>query len=126
MTQEIIEFLKTLDWFLITLFIGIIVFVGSLALVMFRIKKYKPSFLRSEKIIKSESEEDTIYNWDIIRSIFTNCLLFAGGFYMISNVVVFVVLREWYIDPIFLTAIAAIFGFHLLQTFDKFYKKMTK
>ena len=45
---------------------------------------------------------------------------------MISNVVIFVALREWYTDPLGLAAIAAIFGFYLLQTFDKFYRKMMK
>lgn len=126
MTQEIIEFLKTWDWSFITLLIGFIVFVGSLTFVIFRIKKHKPSFLRSEKIIKSESEEDTTYDWDTIKSIFSNCLLFAGGFYMISNVVVFVVFREWYTDPLFVAAIAAVFAINIFQTFDKFYRKMMK
>lgn len=126
MTEEIIEFLKTWDWPLITLLIGFIVFVGSLILIIIRIKKHKPSLLRPEKIMKSESERQTIYDWPTIRNIFLNCLLFAGGFYMISNVIVFVILREWYTDPLFLAAIAAIFGFYLLETFDKFYRKLMK
>ncbi len=45
---------------------------------------------------------------------------------MISNVIVYVVLGEWYTNPLGLAAIAAIFGFYLLQTFDKFYRKMMK
>lgn len=126
MTQEIIEFLKSWDWSLITISIGILVFVGSLILVFTRIKKHKPGLLKPEQITKLGSENDTIYDWDIIQHIFSNCLVFAGGFYMISNVIVFVILREWYTDPILLAAIAAIFGFYLLRTFDKFYRKTIK
>jgi len=121
--EELVTSLKTLDWFFITIFIGIVIFFASFIFIMYKIKKNKPSILKPEKITISE---ETTYDWEIIKSIFSNCLIFAGGFYIISNVIVFIVLHEWYTDPIVLAATAVIFAFYHLQTFDKFYSRLMK
>ena len=115
-----------IDWLLITTVFGGIAFITSSIFVFYRVHKKKPSLLKPAQIITTESDEQTTYNWNLILTIIATSIAFSAGVFILSNVVVFVAIGEWYIDSRAVGILAVVFGIHMFKEFDKFVTKLLK
>jgi hypothetical protein len=115
-----------IDWLMASATLSIIVFVAAFSAVILYIAKRKPCMLKSQSATVNILENGTTYNWPLIFGIVENCIKFSGGVFIVTNVIVFLVFGQWYIDPRTVGVLATAFAFLLFQSFDKFVTKLVK
>lgn len=113
-----------IDWFAVSLLISMLVFFASISLILNKVARTRPYLLRHSR--SSSSDSDTTYNWNTILGIIGNCTGLAGGVFIISNVVIFLAIGQWQIDPRSLGLLVVAFAVLLLQSFDRFVTRLMK
>lgn len=113
-----------LDWFAVSLAVSMAVFFASISLILARVARKKPYLIRHAR--SSGSDADTTYNWNTILGIIGNCAALAGGVFIISNALIFIITGQWQIDPRSLALLVVAFAVLLLQSFDRFVTKLLK
>jgi hypothetical protein len=68
----------------------------------------------------SRQGQDTTYNWNLIIAIIVRCSSFAGGIFLVSNVVIFLITGSWYVDSRSIGILTMAFVILLFQSFDRF------
>jgi hypothetical protein len=111
-----------MDWFFVSMIASVISFVISLCFTFRTVMKAKPHLLH--RITHYDS--DTTYNWNLIIAIVGKCTSFAGGIFLVFNVLVFLVTGHWQIEPKSIGVLAISFLLLLLQSFDRFVTKLIR
>ena len=113
-----------IDWFAVSVMISVVVFFASISLILAKVVRTKPYLIRHAR--SSGVDTDTTYNWNMILGIVGHCTGLAGGFFVISNALVFLATGQWQIDPRSLGLLVVAFAVLLLQSFDRFVTRLLK
>ena len=103
--------------------IGVLTFIVANLYVFLRIRKENPSSLRPLRLRTERHEKEdngSTFNWNLIRRIILECLKFATGTFILSNLLAYLLFGVWYVDAKSVGLIAIVFTITLFQDFDKF------
>lgn len=113
-----------IDAFSVSIAVSVAVFFASVSVILVKVARSRPSLIRHVR--SSTSDSDTTYNWNAILGIVGNCTGLAGGVFIISNALIFLVTGQWQIDPRSLALSVVAFAVLLLQSFDRFVTRLLK
>ena len=108
-----------IDWLLVSTLFSMAIFMVTCAIIFYRIKRFRPELLKG-----TEVDCMTTYNWNLVLNVVSNCIAFAGGTFVIINVVFFVLFGIWFIDARSIMVLVVAFAILLLRSFDRFYTKI--
>lgn len=113
-----------LDAFVVSIAVSLAVFFASVSAILAKVARSRPYLIRYTR--SSAENSDTTYNWNTILGIIGNCTGLAGGVFIISNALIFLITGEWRIDPRSLALLVVAFAVLLLQSFDRFVTRLLK
>ena len=114
------------DWLPITIMVSIASVILSCIFIFYQIHRDKPTLLKLARIIITETDDPTTYNWNLILTIILSCIAFGSGVFILSNVVVFIIIGIWYVDARSVGILAVVFAVFMFKELNKFVTKQLK